>query len=373
MPEQHISTLFVIIDLDPTFTHDFKVLIHNHIPNALCVHVASPEDPAEHSLLCNSDSKEEWTQRLLTFLLLTAWTQGVHPVVCIPATQNAHQWKLCYALIKDLRRHCLPEALDILVFCTLRLKSSAWYMTAKVFLEAGASAALSVDRRLAEELPSREQDLSAQSGNSTSNMSYRQLLTLVSSTWRAEAIRFYHRHNPWYLLTNFCEYAGAHYASLAFTDRISKEFYPTTEHYFQAQKFSKGEVRREIAASLTPREAFDTARSKSDSFKNYWDHQCRCGSIYKERVMVEGLLNKFSEKKPLARYSLLATGTCELVEDSDKDGYWGVGQSGKGLNRLGYLLELVRFDILKDEMNRMQCRFESLFKLDDSLSSGRSP
>ncbi|KAG0244769.1 hypothetical protein BGW41_006327 [Actinomortierella wolfii] len=153
-------------------------------------------------------------------------------------------------------------------------------MTAKVFLEAGASAALSVDKRLAEELPSREQDSCVQSSNSTSKM-------------------------------------------------------------IQAQKFSKGEVRREIAASLTPREAFDTARSKSDSFKTYWDHQCRCGSIYKERVMVEGLLNKFSEKKPLARYSLLATGTCELVEDSDKDGYWGVGQSGKGLNRLGYLLELL--------------------------------
>ncbi|KAF9971994.1 hypothetical protein BGZ73_004942 [Actinomortierella ambigua] len=107
---------------------------------------------------------------------------------------------------------------------------------------------------------------------------------------------------------------GIRNVSMEFTDRKTQERYPTTEHYFQAQKFTDDACRRKVATANSPRDAFQMANNRwFRDFKSYWDDQCRCGAIYKERVMTEGLLYKFSGKKPLARYSLLATGTCHLV------------------------------------------------------------
>ncbi|KAG0257805.1 hypothetical protein DFQ27_004927 [Actinomortierella ambigua] len=346
-PGKDIPTLFAIIDLDPPFISRFEALLLARCPNASRVLLASPEDPSEdgpssffpgnprsnsnnsnhhhHNNNKNNNNsssnssritidraREAWIHRLLTFLLLACWSQGVHPVVCIPASKDSRQWQLCYKLIQQLRAHCLPEALDIIVLCGLSIRGEPWSVTARLFADVGASATFNAADTL----------MNSSSSSSSSS-----------------------------------------------TGQSQMEPPKATTGYFQAQKFSDDGFGRKVAGVVSPREAFQMANSRNSSFKWFWDDQCRCGAIYKERVMAEALLYKFSEKKPLARYSLLATGTCKLVEDSDKDGYWGVGPRKDGLNRLGYLLECVRFETLKDELSRMQCRFDSLFRLKDPSSS----
>jgi len=67
------------------------------------------------------------------------------------------------------------------------------------------------------------------------------------------------------------------------------------------------------------------------------------GDWYLVRIhkMEETLWHKFTQHRSL-REQLLATGDAELVEDSDKDAFWGIGADGKGRNELGKALEGLR-------------------------------
>jgi len=112
--------------------------------------------------------------------------------------------------------------------------------------------------------------------------------------------------------------------------------WPTTEHYFQAQKFV-GTPYEEVIRQLTsPREAFDFSRKPEVSYwrRNDWEQ-------VKEDVMHKALLAKFTQYELLNRL-LLDTGNCILVEHTRNDSYWGDGGDGTGKNRLGNLLMKVR-------------------------------
>jgi len=57
--------------------------------------------------------------------------------------------------------------------------------------------------------------------------------------------------------------------------------------------------------------------------------------------MDETLWYKFTQHSDLKRM-LLSTGDAELVEDSDKDSFWGVGPNKRGRNELGKALGRLR-------------------------------
>lgn len=57
--------------------------------------------------------------------------------------------------------------------------------------------------------------------------------------------------------------------------------------------------------------------------------------------MDEALWCKFTQHSDL-KAELLSTGDAELVEDSDKDAFWGVGADRRGRNELGKALERLR-------------------------------
>jgi len=59
------------------------------------------------------------------------------------------------------------------------------------------------------------------------------------------------------------------------------------------------------------------------------------------------LWHKFTQNEHLKR-ELLSTGDAELVEDSDKDAFWGVGPDGKGENQLGKALQRLRAKLRDD-------------------------
>jgi len=61
--------------------------------------------------------------------------------------------------------------------------------------------------------------------------------------------------------------------------------------------------------------------------------------------MDEALFHKFTQHSDLLA-ELLGTGDAELIEDSDKDAFWGVGPDGRGRNELGKCLERLRATLL---------------------------
>lgn len=64
----------------------------------------------------------------------------------------------------------------------------------------------------------------------------------------------------------------------------------------------------------------------------------------KVQRMREVLRAKFAQHANLAQ-KLIATGSAELIEDSQTDAFWGVGKRGNGKNRLGVLLMELRREL----------------------------
>lgn len=113
-------------------------------------------------------------------------------------------------------------------------------------------------------------------------------------------------------------------------------YWPTVEHYFQAQKFFDAAYRERIRRAATPHEARTLGQSRSLPIRRDWDAQ-------RDAVMLQALRAKFSQ--PDARRLLLSTQQRALIEASPYDHYWGAGQEGSGANRLGELLMQVRGEL----------------------------
>jgi ribA/ribD-fused uncharacterized protein len=116
--------------------------------------------------------------------------------------------------------------------------------------------------------------------------------------------------------------------------RLRGKSWPTSEHYFQAQKFAGTDYEEEIRQAKTPSEAARLGRSRKHPLRRDWER-------VKEEIMREALVAKFVQHPDL-REVLLGTGEAELVEHTANDSYWGDGGDGSGRNRLGYLLMEVR-------------------------------
>lgn len=113
--------------------------------------------------------------------------------------------------------------------------------------------------------------------------------------------------------------------------------WPTSEHYFQAQKFDDAAYREKIRKARSPMEAARLGRDRRQKLRRDWESS-------KDGVMKRALLAKFSQHEDL-RTLLLSTGTARLVEHTDNDDYWGDGGDGRGRNRLGMLLMQVRGEL----------------------------
>jgi ribA/ribD-fused uncharacterized protein len=115
---------------------------------------------------------------------------------------------------------------------------------------------------------------------------------------------------------------------------LDGQYWPTAEHYFQAQKFPGTEYQRRIARARTPKEAAQLGRDRSVALRADWES-------VKDGVMRRAVLRKF-ETHPDIRAILLGTGDEELVENAPGDYYWGCGADGTGQNKLGRILMEVR-------------------------------
>ena len=110
--------------------------------------------------------------------------------------------------------------------------------------------------------------------------------------------------------------------------------WPTTEHYFQAQKYVGTPKEEQIRLADSPGKAAKLGRTKDGKLRGDWEQ-------VKEAVMERCVLAKFTQHADLGAV-LLATGDAELVEHTRNDRYGADGGDGTGKNRLGFVLERVR-------------------------------
>jgi N-glycosidase YbiA len=118
---------------------------------------------------------------------------------------------------------------------------------------------------------------------------------------------------------------------------LKKKRWPTTEHYFQAQKFAGEPDEEEIRMANKPMLAARMGRERKRPLRRDWES-------VKEQVMLEALRAKFTQHEELTAI-LLSTGDAVLVEHTANDNYWGDGGDGSGKNRLGILLMQVRAEL----------------------------
>lgn len=116
--------------------------------------------------------------------------------------------------------------------------------------------------------------------------------------------------------------------------------WPTSEHYFQAQKFASKRDQEEVRGANTPMIAARMGRDRKRKLRRDWER-------VKIGVMREAVEAKFRQHDDL-RALLLATGDAKLVEHTDNDDFWGDGGDGSGRNELGRILMAVR-EALRDE------------------------
>jgi ribA/ribD-fused uncharacterized protein len=138
------------------------------------------------------------------------------------------------------------------------------------------------------------------------------------------AIRFYSAHGDHGGFSNF----SAHEV------RMKGKVWPTSEHYFQAQKFEGTPHEAEIRRASSPGNAARMGRDRKRPLRRDWE------SI-KDDVMRAVVRAKFEQHEEL-KALLLATGDEELIEHTERDHYWADGGDGSGKNMLGKILMEVR-------------------------------
>ncbi|KAI9570621.1 DUF1768-domain-containing protein [Boletus coccyginus] len=152
-------------------------------------------------------------------------------------------------------------------------------------------------------------------------------------------VLFYDKDDPFYEFTNFSSH-----------DVIYKgKRYPTSEHLFQALKFLDDHP--EIAERIRncgdrPMSAFDEAHRYQQWVRSDW----RQVNIEKMEV---ALRLKFTQH-PALKTLLLGTGDADLVEDSPRDYFWGIGADHSGRNELGKALVRLREELREEQDNPSQ-------------------
>jgi hypothetical protein len=142
-----------------------------------------------------------------------------------------------------------------------------------------------------------------------------------------KTIRFYRVNEPSGEFSNF--------APCPFESKGKR--WPTSEHFFQAQKFAGTEHEEAIRLAASPMIAARMGRNRKLPLRRDWE-------AVKEDVMREALRAKFA-RYPALRELLLSTGDAELIESTANDRYWGDGGDGTGRNRLGVLLVELRTEL----------------------------
>ncbi len=135
---------------------------------------------------------------------------------------------------------------------------------------------------------------------------------------------------------------------------LDGQIWPTVEHYYQAQKSNNDQYREAISKALTPGRAKRLGDHYTDKPRKY-----RKQSLFRDNpdllrddwnddlklaIMERSLREKFTQNAEIGR-KLVQTADADLIEDSTRDSFWGIGEDGSGANHLGRLLMKIRSEL----------------------------
>ena len=149
-----------------------------------------------------------------------------------------------------------------------------------------------------------------------------------------QVINFYSTSGEYGCFSNFSRHAVF----------LKGKRWPTSEHYFQAQKFAGTEHEEAVRLCKRPADAASMGRSRKLPLRRDWEG-------VKDQIMLEVVRAKFTQHEDL-KAILLGTGDAKLVEHTTNDSYWGDGGDGSGKNRLGQLLMRVRDELRAAQTNQ---------------------
>jgi ribA/ribD-fused uncharacterized protein len=168
----------------------------------------------------------------------------------------------------------------------------------------------------------------------------------------APALLFFRPGQPGFYLTNF--YSGKEGETPELSGHpgldlvIDRRPWPTTEHYYQAQKFpARPDIQEAIRNAPSPEAAVAIARQYEPPHTSLLREDWKDVNV---GIMKKALQEKFRQNPNLQRV-LFFTGTRELVEASPHDKFWGdpsrapergSANYAKGQNMLGKLLMELR-------------------------------
>jgi hypothetical protein len=145
-----------------------------------------------------------------------------------------------------------------------------------------------------------------------------------------EVINFYSVTDDYGWCSNFA----------AYPIQLRGKTWPTSEHYFQAQKFEDPADQEEVRQARTPMLAARMGRDRKRKLRRDWEST-------KVSVMRDAVRARFSQHEDLKRL-LLDTGDAKLIEHTPHDDSWGDGGDGSGKNMLGRILVEVREELRKE-------------------------
>lgn len=140
-------------------------------------------------------------------------------------------------------------------------------------------------------------------------------------------IKFYSTQNEFGEFSNF----SAHGIEM------NEQWYKTTEHYFQSQKFEDAGYREKIRIARTPKDAANLGRSRKVKLRDDWEN-------IKIDIMRDAVRKKVNTHVAFKKI-LLSTGEEELIEAAPGDYFWGCGKDGNGKNWLGIILMEIRKEL----------------------------
>jgi ribA/ribD-fused uncharacterized protein len=121
---------------------------------------------------------------------------------------------------------------------------------------------------------------------------------------------------------------------------INDVLWPSSEHYYQAQKFFDHDLQEKVRAAESPFLAAQIGRDPQLPMREDWDQ-------VKDGVMLVALHAKFGQYQVLKNL-LISTNKSHLYEHTKNDCYWADCGDHTGINRLGEQLMLIREEIMVD-------------------------
>ncbi|MBY0413321.1 MAG: NADAR family protein [Bdellovibrionales bacterium] len=146
-------------------------------------------------------------------------------------------------------------------------------------------------------------------------------------SYEKEILDFYSVKDPYGEFSNFA----------LFPLTIDGVVWPTSEHYYQAHKYTDPELMERVRNAKSPMDAATIGRDPNIPKRPDWE-------TYKDVAMEVAVRAKF-EQYEILKILLLSTNNSAIYEHTKNDCYWGDCGDRTGLNKLGHLLMKLRSEL----------------------------